>query len=77
MFAVDQSRFFKGKQRNSSVQEEKYRVEKKLDELKEMRDQGKRKKPVSLSHVQDETTSVLKGKSYCFYVAASYIMYLS
>jgi hypothetical protein len=40
LFAVDQSRFFKGKQRNSSVQEEKYRFEKKLDELKEMTDQG-------------------------------------
>ncbi len=52
-------------------------LKRKLDELKEMTDQGKRKKPVSFSHVEDETTSVIKGKRYCFYVAGSYIMYLS
>ena len=39
-------------------------LKKELNELKDMTAQGKRKKPVSLSHVQDETKSVIKGKDY-------------
>jgi hypothetical protein len=39
-------------------------LKKELDELKDMTAQGKRIKPLSLSHVQDETKSVIKGKLY-------------
>jgi hypothetical protein len=52
-------------------------LKKQLDELKEMTDQAKRKKPVSLSHVQDEEKSALKGKSYCFNYSESYSKLLS